>query len=927
MLSLHAMVPAQAKEPSQNAPAQRRWLSRASDLLGRMFFGYDFFISYGHLDGQAYAISLFDALVALGYRCFLDREDMPPGEVLSLATKRGLERSQTLLLVGTPRTLASEPVLTEVSLFRRMGKTIIPIDLNRTLELASPQNPIQRQLTDVIRLPEQEQYGSAPSEEVIKKIAGSYRHTRQNIRRQRWLIAAVAVFSTLAVSASIAAYVAERARQESDRQRRIALSRELGARSELMRSRDANLLRQSALLAVEARRIQASVDIDESLRKDLSLLAPPGLVVSHPDEINSLSLSPDGQLAVTSCEDGRIRLWRTNDGKIIHTITVGDAVSDAEFSPDGKLLVSAVSDGTVRVWNRETELQVGPTLQAGESDFAQFSPGGAWIAAGGTDRAVRIWDAKTFSKVLDIPFPFTITGVRFTRDDRIVAAADQMGNVQIWSLLARRRVAKFQYGTSIEDLGVSPDGKALAIASSGNGAALWALPSGTLAGKLTESADADAVVFSHDGNLVAVGLDDGSTRIWSRREGREVKRLMSQSSVFRLSFSPDDSYLLVNLGPSASIWDVSHGVEVRRLTHDLGIVGEAFLPDRKSVVTASADGFARAWKYRGSGRLMQISHPAAIQDVVADATSGRIITADNEGTINLWSITTGDLLFTLRQPGLMSYNVSLTPDAHYLAAGAATRQVWLWDIERRKVFQKLQEQSTIQAVQFSPDGKTIAVSAWDHTVHLYSVSTGLLQTELPKHPDRVRALAYSPDGRLLATACMDGIVRVWEVETKNKRREFQHGGQLWSVAFDVSGALLASASSDHTAKIWEVSAPGPSPWHEVRHDSGVERVVFSPDGRHLASTGWDNTVRIWDVSTGREIARATQSIPLLHLAFSPNGAYLVAAGSDGLARVIEWSPNTLEGSVCESVTRNLLAAEWKQYLPGIQFRKTCSKLP
>ena len=68
---------------------------------------------------------------------------------------------------------------------------------------------------------------------------------------------------------------------------------------------------------------------------------------------------------------------------------------------------------------------------------------------------------------------------------------------------------------------------------------------------------------------------------------------------------------------------------------------------------------------------------------------------------------------------------------------------------------------TVDAVAFSPDGKTLATGGWDDLVRLWDVASGHLRATLNGPPNWVRCLAFSPDGKFLASGGdvgADGVV-------------------------------------------------------------------------------------------------------------------------------------------------------------------------
>lgn len=75
-----------------------------ADMVGimRRLFGYDFFISYSRGDAQGYAKQLHETLGELGYRVFIDHEELLAGQELTDAIQAALAKSTMLVVIVSP---------------------------------------------------------------------------------------------------------------------------------------------------------------------------------------------------------------------------------------------------------------------------------------------------------------------------------------------------------------------------------------------------------------------------------------------------------------------------------------------------------------------------------------------------------------------------------------------------------------------------------------------------------------------------------------------------------------------------------------------------------------------------------------------------------------------------------------------------------
>jgi WD40 repeat protein len=98
------------------------------------------------------------------------------------------------------------------------------------------------------------------------------------------------------------------------------------------------------------------------------------------------------------------------------------------------------------------------------------------------------------------------------------------------------------------------------------------------------------------------------------------------------------------------------------------------------------------------------------------------------------------------------------------------RYVDLWNVAEKKHVESLSLQGNagaVEAVVFSPDGKTLAAKS-GRAAYLWDVEKRDLVGVLQGDAGWLYCLAFSPDSRLLALGGVDRAVSLWDVDTQEQ---------------------------------------------------------------------------------------------------------------------------------------------------------------
>ncbi len=139
--------------------------------------------------------------------------------------------------------------------------------------------------------------------------------------------------------------------------------------------------------------------MDKKISKwDFAAGKSPEAIRDVPDNVTSLTVSPNGLLASATIADGSVFVFEYDNPAVSFPLIAhsGDAMSST-FSPNGKTLVSGGSDGArIQFWNVKTRE---PTVSFPGDGLHHhsllFSPNGKIIGAARWDGTVRLWKIES----------------------------------------------------------------------------------------------------------------------------------------------------------------------------------------------------------------------------------------------------------------------------------------------------------------------------------------------------------------------------------------------------------------------------------------------------------------------------------------------------------------------------------------------------
>jgi WD40 repeat protein len=261
------------------------------------------------------------------------------------------------------------------------------------------------------------------------------------------------------------------------------------------------------------------------------------------------------------------------------------------------------------------------------------------------------------------------------------------------------------------------------------------------------------------------------------------------------------------------------------------------------------------------------------------------------------------------------HSLAWSPDGRLIASSSLDETIHVWESNSGKHILTYRSNSLQpQAMAWSPDGTLIASTGGllSETVQIWDAKTGQESANYAvyhEHSETINALAWSEDGQYIASASEDRTVQVWGV--RSGRAVFTYRGHALPVKTLAwlpgkehgEPERIASSGEDKTVHVWNAPMGGNTVIY-YGHTSKVNAVIWSPGGSLIASGGDDMTVQIWDAASGRKVlVYSGHSAAITGIAWSPDGIRLASSSLDETVQV--W--NALTG---KTITTYRGHADW-----------------
>lgn len=581
--------------------------------------------------------------------------------------------------------------------------------------------------------------------------------------------------------------------------------------------------------------------------QNLELVIPTG----HTKTVNTTTFSPDGQYILTGGgKDRTAKLWEAKSGRMVYTLGGHQyGVWKALFSPDGQYILTA-SILEMKLWKAETgqlidSFKLDVSKQQLRLFIEKFYFDGYQLHTYDDGGLHLTWGLHPFRAVYQ-----AVDNISFSHQDSLLFPKNR--TLPMTSIISDNKnsiLYDVRQKHGIERSLQSPNKKYLMIATKDSLIQVWRLVDKKLFETIRLKGVAHSIRFSSEGKYaLMMGLGASVMPFLLDTDNWQRSYLNYYHNLGWSQFSEDEQFLLIPSHQQV----IMYNIETQEI-------------------------------YKTFNLKSSYAHTG----IISPDNKYVLITSNNH-EITVWSIETGNHLYTLGGHLAALEGAKASPNGDYLVTWVIPymqqryKNTKVWNIKTGTIKYSFPNLSMLKP-QFSPNGQFLIVSDSLRAVKLLDLETGQKVMSFNKKEERLESAFFSKNGEYIIGSHEEGIkfwktkANPWSLPTNQKILNVD------KVLMNEKGTLLYTLSDNQQLQTWSF------PQMERLDSFKINRanyIVLSPKDDYVAFSNGNEGIEVWDLKLRKQLYYVSAVEKIEDLKFSPDGKFIVSISRDNTGAII-----------------------------------------
>lgn len=556
------------------------------------------------------------------------------------------------------------------------------------------------------------------------------------------------------------------------------------------------------------------------------------------DDVGAVSLSSNGERALSADFEGGLLLW---------DVATGDAIRSFRIPFDGDTpKVGLDADGKIALISTQDDKLILLDVNSGE----------------------RL-------KILDPNLGY-ITSVGLSSDGQQGMSAHENGILALWDMKTGKQLAIYQGLPNVQAVTQCLDGWYAISQAPSNTHTLWKVDTGEVISKFKEKSDWSLLgaSLSRNKERAISGSAFSNLTVWNPKTGEETRILKGhESGVRTVSLSADGKLALSASRETLVLWDLELGQpHPGSRGHMRRVDALSLTSDGKWALSGSDDKTLILWDARTGNAIRKFKDfPAMLVSI--DSNCKRVLSGSIFGDLVFWNLESEEIIHRLNVQPSQLIGINLSSDAKTALAYTNDNRLILWDTESGKQLISMRQNRWGWPAGFTSDNHYAAVTRHNKSLTLLNrLEIWDIETERKvrtfKFPSQsISGVCFLDNSQHVLVALNSNRLILSDVETGKTLSAFNGFGQLISSReLSASGKYLLTASNPDNMVLNRWGADG----------KFIDRHLVFP------------SIILWDVERGEALVQLL--LPNPPTSFAIAGSQIVFGDQAGVVcflRIIE----------------------------------------